>query len=54
MALQRQLDQKNELIQKYRDMLKKIRSDLAEQSSCKDEQIKNLQQKIQELTCLML
>lgn len=50
MALQRQLDQKNELIQKYRDMLKKIRSDLAEQSSCKDEQIKNLQQKIQELT----
>ena len=47
MSLQRQLTQKNELIQKYRDMLKKIRADLAEQSSHKDVQIQELQDKVQ-------
>ena len=50
LSLQRQIEQKNDLIQKYRDMLQKVRADLREESSVKDSLITDLNTKIQELT----
>lgn len=49
-TLKRQLDQKNEMITKYRIMLKAARQEFMEKLQSKDAQISVLQEKVQEFT----
>ena len=49
-SLKRQLDQKNEMITKYRLMLKTTRQEFMEKLQSKDVQISALQEKVQEFT----
>ncbi|KAJ3345150.1 hypothetical protein HDU91_007459, partial [Kappamyces sp. JEL0680] len=50
MSLQRQLNQKNELVEKYRDKLKTVRGEMALKAAEKDSFIEELNRKLDELT----